>query len=169
MIAEATPGRTGGPLDLSVVAPLYNESQNVDPLVEWILEALAAYPGSFEVILVDDGSRDDTWDRVAAAAALDPRVRGIALGRNVGQTAAMMAGTRSLRFSTCVISRASARRSPASMRATRLAGSGLGMVANGRILSETRVGLPRHGAVPGAGGPGGAARAPGRRTLAATS
>ena len=41
-------------LDLSVVAPLYNESQNVGPLVEWILEALAGYSGSFEVILVDD-------------------------------------------------------------------------------------------------------------------
>ena len=79
-------------IDLSVVAPLYNESQNVDPLVEWILEALAGYPGSFEVILVDDGSRDDTWARVAAASAGDPRVRGLGLGRNVGQTAAMMAG-----------------------------------------------------------------------------
>jgi glycosyltransferase involved in cell wall biosynthesis len=79
-------------LDLSVVAPLYNESQNVAPLVEWILEALAAYPGSFEVILVDDGSRDDTWARVAEVAASDPRIRGLGLGRNVGQTAAMMAG-----------------------------------------------------------------------------
>ncbi|HEU5042003.1 MAG TPA: glycosyltransferase family 2 protein [Gemmatimonadales bacterium] len=75
-----------------MVAPLYNESQNVQPLVAWILEALAAYPGRFEVILVDDGSRDDTWTRIAAAAATDPRVRGLRLGRNVGQTAAMMAG-----------------------------------------------------------------------------
>ena len=77
---------------LSVVAPLYNESQNVQPLVAWILEALATYPAEFEVILVDDGSRDDTWIHVAAAAAADPRVRGLRLGRNVGQTAAMMAG-----------------------------------------------------------------------------
>ena len=79
-------------LDLSVVAPLYNESQNVALLVEWVLEALSGYAGSFEVILVDDGSRDDTWARVAAASAADPRVRGLGLGRNVGQTAAMMAG-----------------------------------------------------------------------------
>jgi len=74
------------------VAPLYNESQNVEPLVAWILEALTGYPGRYEVILVDDGSRDDTWARIAAAAASDPRVRGLRLGRNVGQTAAMMAG-----------------------------------------------------------------------------
>jgi glycosyltransferase involved in cell wall biosynthesis len=78
-------------LALSVVAPLYNESQNVRPLVEWILQALETYAGSFEVILVDDGSRDGTWEEVRTAAA-DPRVRGLRLGANVGQTAAMMAG-----------------------------------------------------------------------------
>jgi glycosyltransferase involved in cell wall biosynthesis len=77
---------------LSVVAPLYNESDNVQPLVDWILEALSTYPGTYEVILVDDGSRDDTWERIAGAAALDARVHGLRLGRNVGQTAAMMAG-----------------------------------------------------------------------------
>src|SRR5512145_1248544 len=78
--------------DLSVVAPLYNESQNVAPLVEWILEALSGFAGRFEVLLVDDGSRDDTWSRVVAASLLEPRVHGLRLGRNVGQTAAMMAG-----------------------------------------------------------------------------
>jgi glycosyltransferase involved in cell wall biosynthesis len=77
--------------DLSVVAPLYNESENVRPLVDWILQALETYPGVFEVILVDDGSRDETWSQIRAAAA-DPRVLGLRLGRNVGQTAAMMAG-----------------------------------------------------------------------------
>ena len=92
MISHAQAGQSGEQVDLSVVAPLYNESQNVAPLVEWILEALAPYPGTFEVILVDDGSRDDTWERVEAASLADPRIRGIALGRNVGQTAAMMAG-----------------------------------------------------------------------------
>jgi glycosyltransferase involved in cell wall biosynthesis len=75
---------------LSVVAPLYNESQNVRPLVEWITQGLAAYPGSYEVVLVDDGSHDDTWAQVCAVA--NPQVRGLRLGRNVGQTAAMMAG-----------------------------------------------------------------------------
>ncbi len=77
--------------DLSVVAPLFNESENVRPLVDWILQALETYAGVFEVILVDDGSRDNTWSQIQAAAA-DPRVRGLRLGRNVGQTAAMMAG-----------------------------------------------------------------------------
>ena len=87
--AQPTPGAPG-PV-LSVVAPLYNESQNVRPLVEWTLQALELYPHAFEIILVDDGSQDDTWDQVRAVAA-DPRVHGLNLGRNVGQTAAMMAG-----------------------------------------------------------------------------
>ena len=77
---------------LSVVAPLYNESENVQPLVDWILEALGAYPETYEVILVDDGSRDDTWERITQAAAMHPGIHGLRLGRNVGQTAAMMAG-----------------------------------------------------------------------------
>jgi glycosyltransferase involved in cell wall biosynthesis len=77
--------------DLSIVAPLYNESENVRPLVDWILQALETYEGSFEIILVDDGSRDDTWKQIRAVSA-DGRVQGLRLGRNVGQTAAMMAG-----------------------------------------------------------------------------
>jgi glycosyltransferase involved in cell wall biosynthesis len=90
VLADPQSSGTRGP-DLSVVAPLFNESENVRPLVDWILQALETYAGIFEVILVDDGSRDDTWTQIQAAAA-DPRVRGLRLGRNVGQTAAMMAG-----------------------------------------------------------------------------
>src|SRR3954467_3523727 len=77
-------------LSLSVVAPLFNESENVRPLVDWIGQALESYAGSYEMILVDDGSDDDTWAQVRAVAG--PQVRGLRLGRNVGQTAAMMAG-----------------------------------------------------------------------------
>ena len=89
LVTPQSPGPSSP--DLSVVAPLFNESENVRPLVDWILQALETYAGVFEVILVDDGSRDDTWVQIQAAAA-DPRVRGLRLGRNVGQTAAMMAG-----------------------------------------------------------------------------
>jgi glycosyltransferase involved in cell wall biosynthesis len=89
LVTPQSPGPSSP--DLSVVAPLFNESENVRPLVDWILEALETYAGVFEVILVDDGSRDDTWTQIQAAA-VDPRVQGLRLGRNVGQTAAMMAG-----------------------------------------------------------------------------
>jgi len=90
-VSSASAKANTGVPTLSVVAPLYNEAENVRPLVEWILQALESYVGTFEVILVDDGSRDGTWNEVRAAAN-DPRIRGLRLGANVGQTAAMMAG-----------------------------------------------------------------------------
>ncbi|MGH7509667.1 MAG: glycosyltransferase family 2 protein [Gemmatimonadales bacterium] len=90
MVASDSAPPPGSPT-LSVVAPLFNEAQNVRPLVEWIVQALESYGDGFEVILVDDGSRDDTWNEVLAVAG-DRRVHGLRLGRNVGQTAAMMAG-----------------------------------------------------------------------------
>jgi len=76
--------------DLSIVVPVYNEAANIRPLVEAVREAL---PGmDWELVLVDDGSSDDTRDRIALEAATDDRIRLIALARNFGQTAAMQAG-----------------------------------------------------------------------------
>jgi len=81
---------TGEP-SLSVVVPLYNEEQSVVPLVEAVRDALAEQP-SWELVLVDDGSRDATVAIAAGQAAADPRVRLVCLARNYGQTQAMQAG-----------------------------------------------------------------------------
>jgi glycosyltransferase involved in cell wall biosynthesis len=70
---------------------MYNEAANVEPLVESLTRALREFPGTVEIILVDDGSSDDTWDRIERAAR-ELRLRGVRLGCNVGQTAALMAG-----------------------------------------------------------------------------
>jgi glycosyltransferase involved in cell wall biosynthesis len=81
------------PHRLSVVVPLFNEADNVQPLVERMHAALAAYPQPWELVLVDDGSRDDT-PRVAEATArrFGEHVRLVELTRNFKQTAAMQAG-----------------------------------------------------------------------------
>jgi len=79
-------------LDLSVVVPVYNESESAEPLVRALHASLSAQPRSYEVILVDDGSTDDTWPRLKALAAEIPRFRLIRFRRNFGQTAAMSAG-----------------------------------------------------------------------------
>ncbi len=78
--------------DVSVVVPVFNEEQNVAPLCAAIREALAAWPRSFELVLVDDGSTDRTLERIRREAGADPRVRPVCLRRNAGQTAAMAAG-----------------------------------------------------------------------------
>jgi glycosyltransferase involved in cell wall biosynthesis len=81
-------------LDLTVVVPLYNEEENIDPAVEELLAVLDTMPQSAEVILVDDGSTDTTGDRALAWHQRDPRVRVIQFRRNFGQTAAISAGFR---------------------------------------------------------------------------
>ncbi|MBL9033684.1 MAG: glycosyltransferase family 2 protein [Rhodospirillaceae bacterium] len=77
---------------LSVVIPLYNEEDNVAPLCDALLAALVPLGRSFEIILVNDGSRDGTEARLAEAAKRDPRIRVLNFRSNKGQTAAMMAG-----------------------------------------------------------------------------
>jgi len=80
---------------LSVVVPLYCEEGNVLPLVAEVDAALAGT--DHELILVDDGSSDATFARIEEAALENPRITGIQLRRNFGQTAAMSAGFKAAR------------------------------------------------------------------------
>ena len=82
---------------LSVVIPVYNEEQNVAPLLEELFAELDKLGRSFEVICVDDGSRDRTYAELAAWAGRDTRLRIIKFRRNFGQTAAMSAGIEAAR------------------------------------------------------------------------
>jgi glycosyltransferase involved in cell wall biosynthesis len=77
---------------VSILAPIYNEAENIPVLVERLIDVLAAIPLKWEVILVNDGSRDASLSALRDAAARDGRVRVIDLKRNSGQTAAMMCG-----------------------------------------------------------------------------
>ena len=78
---------------LSVVVPMYNELANVQPLIDHVQQALADYPAPWELIVVDDGSRDGTGAALERAAArAGPHVRVVRLTRNFRQTAAMQAG-----------------------------------------------------------------------------
>lgn len=80
------------PLDLSVVAPVHDEQENLVALHQRVSAALAGRAESWELILVDDGSRDRSAALIAELAERDPRVVGIFFERNCGQTAAMATG-----------------------------------------------------------------------------
>jgi glycosyltransferase involved in cell wall biosynthesis len=83
---------------LSIVVPLYNEQENVRPLIEAVHAAMAASPWPWELILVDDGSSDGTLGVLELErAARGDHVRVIAFRRNFGQTAAMQAGIEAAR------------------------------------------------------------------------
>lgn len=78
--------------ELSIVIPVRNESPNITPLCDELAQTLGAYGRSYEIVIVDDGSTDDTFEKLAAIQASDPRVRVIRFRRNFGQTAAFAAG-----------------------------------------------------------------------------
>jgi glycosyltransferase involved in cell wall biosynthesis len=80
-------------IDLSVIVPLYNEAQNIQPLIEEIDATLHDFNRTWEVILVDDGSTDDTNNElISRLKNRGPQYRVLTLQRNYGQTAAMQAG-----------------------------------------------------------------------------
>ena len=80
------------PIDLSVVAPVFNERENLNPLVDELLAVLRPTRRTFEIVLIDDGSRDGSAEAIGALAAAIPEVRGIHFKANCGQTAAFHAG-----------------------------------------------------------------------------
>ena len=78
--------------EISVVVPMRNESPNVERLYRDVTASLTQFGRSYEIVVVDDGSRDDTFELLAKIQAKDPRVRVIRFRRNFGQTAAFAAG-----------------------------------------------------------------------------
>lgn len=82
---------------VSLVAPCFNEEEVLPEFLRRAVAACEATGRSFEIALVDDGSRDRTWPLIAAAAATDPRVRGLRLRRNHGHQLALTAGLNAAR------------------------------------------------------------------------
>ena len=79
-------------MEVSIVVPLYNEAESIRLLHRSITDAIVSMLPDYEIIFVDDGSRDDTFDIAEQLATADPRLRVIKFRRNYGQTPAMVAG-----------------------------------------------------------------------------
>ena len=80
------------PLYLSIVVPLYNEEESVEKLLAGILEVTKQFDFAYEIIFVDDGSKDNTWAIVEQLKETTPQLKAIKFRRNYGQTSAMVAG-----------------------------------------------------------------------------
>ena len=79
-------------MDISVVIPLYNEDESLPELYEWIERVMAANNFSFEVIFVNDGSTDKSWEVISKLAERSEHVKGIKFRRNYGKSPALYCG-----------------------------------------------------------------------------
>ena len=92
----------GGAVDVSVIVPVFNEEENIPLLHQALQAALSALDIPFEIVYVDDGSTDSSFERLVTAAGNDAHVRIVRLRRNFGQTAALQAGIEHSRGDTLV-------------------------------------------------------------------
>ncbi|MFY7651616.1 MAG: glycosyltransferase family 2 protein [Chitinophagaceae bacterium] len=79
-------------LDLSIVVPLFNEEESLPELCEWIHKVITANNWTYELLLIDDGSTDDSWQVIESLALQNTQIRGIKFQRNYGKSAALNEG-----------------------------------------------------------------------------
>jgi glycosyltransferase involved in cell wall biosynthesis len=79
-------------LQISIIIPLYNEAESLPELHEWIVKVMETHHFSYEIIFMDDGSTDDSWEVIQEIGAKNPHVKGYRFVRNYGKTAALQIG-----------------------------------------------------------------------------
>ncbi|MGZ4156196.1 MAG: glycosyltransferase family 2 protein, partial [Bacteroidia bacterium] len=79
-------------MNISVVIPLFNEEESLPELCEWIERVMATFSYSYEIILIDDGSKDKSWSVIEALSSKNQNIRGIKFRRNYGKSAALNVG-----------------------------------------------------------------------------
>src|ERR1043165_3314022 len=79
------------PMELSVVIPVYNEEESIEPLMREVASVLNSLGKSYEIVAVDDGSQDGTFSALRKILCVLPTVKTVRLKRNFGQTAALAA------------------------------------------------------------------------------
>lgn len=79
-------------MDISIVVPLYNEAESLPELTEWIERVMTANKFSYEIIFVNDGSTDESWDVIKKLSEKNPAVKGVAFRRNYGKSPALNTG-----------------------------------------------------------------------------
>jgi len=94
-VAEPVPGT-------SVIVPAYNSAPSIPELMRRVSDVLTSVGGASEIIVVNDGSRDNTWEVLQELAGRFPALRAINLTRNYGQHNALLCGIRSARYATAV-------------------------------------------------------------------
>jgi glycosyltransferase involved in cell wall biosynthesis len=106
-------------MDVSIVIPLLNEDESLSELCEWIVRVTTANNLSYEIILVDDGSTDNSWEVIEELAAKNANIKGIKFQRNYGKSAALNEGFRAVKGDVVITMDADMQDSPDEIPALR--------------------------------------------------
>ena len=98
--------------DISVVVPLFNEDESLPELHRWIAKVMKEHGFSYEVVFIDDGSKDNSWTIIEELHALDSNVKGIKFQRNYGKSAALQKGFEAVKGNVVVTMDADLQDSP---------------------------------------------------------
>src|SRR3954470_7565093 len=79
-------------MDISIVIPLLNEEESLPELANWIQKVCEANSFSYELIFIDDGSSDSSWEVINQLREANPAIKGIKFQRNYGKSAALNEG-----------------------------------------------------------------------------
>lgn len=79
-------------MDISVIVPLFNEDESLPELAAWIMRVMADNKFTYEIIMVDDGSTDNSWEVIRGLHEINPSIKGIKFQRNYGKSAALNEG-----------------------------------------------------------------------------
>jgi glycosyltransferase involved in cell wall biosynthesis len=79
-------------MDISVVVPLFNEEESLPELAQWIERVMSENSFTYEIVMVDDGSKDDSWNVIETLQKKNPNIKGIRFRRNYGKSAALFCG-----------------------------------------------------------------------------
>jgi glycosyltransferase involved in cell wall biosynthesis len=99
-------------LDISVVIPAKDEEESLPELSKWISRVMQAHGFSYEVIFIDDGSTDSTWEQITKINIADNHFKGIRFNRNFGKSAALQTGFRAARGNVIITMDADLQDSP---------------------------------------------------------
>lgn len=79
-------------MDISVIVPLYNEDESIKELYDWIVRVMTEHKFTYEIIFINDGSTDHSWDVISELSDAHPEVKGIKFRRNYGKSPALYCG-----------------------------------------------------------------------------
>jgi glycosyltransferase involved in cell wall biosynthesis len=83
--------------DISIIIPVFEEEESLQELCDWIFRIMKPLSSAFEIIFIDDGSRDRSWEVIKSLSEKDPRIQGIRFNTNYGKSAALDTGFREAR------------------------------------------------------------------------